>query len=145
MTDSIAVTHTQQKVPVQATLACRLRRKEVIGKRGPLKNQGELELENLSTSVIEIAYQMSPLQYLDLTVTGPSGEVVSEGHFGDHLSPMSKENVLRLQPGEKFTTIVPLLATLPDEIRAPGRYLVHAVYEYRDIRAAAADPVEVTL
>jgi hypothetical protein len=145
MTDSIAVTGMQQKVPARATLACRLRPKEVIGKRGPIKNQGELELENLSASVIEISYQMSPVQYLDLTVTGPSGEVVSEGHFGDHLSPMSKEEVLRLQPGEKFISIVPLLATLPDEQRAPGRYLVHAVYEYRDLRAATADPVEVVL
>jgi hypothetical protein len=144
MTDSTAVADTHPKAPVQSALACRLRPKEVIGEQGPWENMGELELENLSASVIGISYQMSPLQYLELTVTGPSGEVVSEGHFGDRFSPARGEKVLRLQPGEKFTSIVSLLATLRDEKPAPGRYLVHAVYEYGDLRAAA-DPVEVTL
>jgi hypothetical protein len=103
---------------------------------------GELELENLSHAAVEIRYQMSPLQYLELVVTGPSGTVVSEGHFGDRFSPMAVEGVLHLQPGEKFTGQVPLLATVPREKRSPGVYQVQAVYEYNGIRAVS-DPVPV--
>src|SRR5947209_6162110 len=83
-------------------LACRLRPKEMVGNRGPLKHMGELQLENVTAEPVEISFQMSPLQYLELVVNGPSGSVVSEGHFGDRFSPMRDERVLRLEPGEKF-------------------------------------------
>jgi hypothetical protein len=105
---------------------------------------GELELENLSPTAVKIGYQMSPLQYLELVITGPAGTLVSEGHFGDRFSPMAAEAVLRLQPGETFCGQVPLLATVPREKLSPGVYRVQAVYEYNGIRAVS-DPVPVTV
>jgi hypothetical protein len=132
----------QGQAPIR--MGCRLHPQEILGVRGPLEGMGELELENLSPGAVEIRYQMSPLQYLELTVTGPSGAVVSEGHFGDRFSPMAAERVLRLQPGEKFSGQVALLATVPREKRSPGVYRVQAVYEYNGIRAVS-DPVPVTV
>jgi hypothetical protein len=142
MNDPTAV--TGRRPASQAGLVCRLRPKAATGVRGPLRGVGELELENVSASPVEIAYQMSPLQFLDLIVTGPSGAVVSERHFADHLSPTAEERVLRLGPGEKYRGDVPLLVTVPREKRSPGVYRVQAVYEYQRIRALS-DPVEVTV
>jgi hypothetical protein len=110
----------------QITLAFRLRKKEVVGNQVILKNMGEVELENNSTALVEISYQMSPLQYLELFVTAPSGTVVSEGRFGDRFSPMRQGRVLHLQPGEKFRNDVPLLGTVPREKRTAGVYKVQA-------------------
>ena len=67
-------------------LACRLRRKEMTGRQGPVANRGEVELENQSTAPLEISYQMTVLQYLNLMVTDANGRVVSEGHFGDRFA-----------------------------------------------------------
>jgi len=144
MSDTLAAVAAGQEPGTQGRLACRLLRKVVSGVRGPRCEAGELELENLSQGAVVIRYQMSPLQYLDLRVTGPSGAVVSERHFGDRFSPQAEERVLRLEPGEKFRSEVPLLSTVPREKRAPGRYLVKAVYETSDIKAAS-DPVEVII
>jgi hypothetical protein len=103
-----------------------------------------LELENVSQEVVEIPYQMSPLQYLDLVVTGPSGGVVSEGHFGNRFSPTGEERRSRLRPGEKFSGEVPLLGTVPPEKRCPGVYRVKELYEYNGARAVS-EPVAVTV
>jgi hypothetical protein len=99
---------------------------------------GELELENRSAVPVEIAYQASPLEYLDLIVTGPSGAVVSTDYFGNRFSPMMERAVLRLLPGQTFRAPVPLLSTVPPEKRCPGVYTVEAVYEYNRLRVAAA-------
>lgn len=142
MADSIAITASSQEASSQVRLACRLRPKDVVGVRGSRKGMGELELENLSQEVVEIRYQMSPLQYLDLVVTGPSGAVISEGHFGDRFSPMAEEQTLLLQPAEKFTREVPLLGTVPREKRLAGVYRVQAVFEYNGTRAVS-EPINV--
>lgn len=137
MADSIAASgkHPQASAPV--ALVCRLRTKPVAGDPSPLRGVGEVELENLSPDVLEISYQMSVLQYLELCVTDPCGSVVSEGRFGDRFSPTRHERVLRLQPGEKFRGEVPLLGTVPREKRVPGVYRVQAVYEYEGVRAVS--------
>lgn len=140
----MTISHANPKARTHVRLACRLRQKAVINDRVPLQNQGELELENLSEDVVEIAYQMSPLQYLDLVVTGPSGSVISERYFGDRFSPMREERVLRLQSGEKFVHDVPLMGTVPREKRVAGVYKVQAVYEYEGGRVVS-EPVELTL
>jgi hypothetical protein len=137
MADAIAASGLPSTTPAQITFACRLVHKEIASARGPLKNMGEVELENTSPALVEIPYQMSPLQYLDLFVTGPSGSLVSEGHFGDRFSPMRQEHVLRLQPGEKFRNDIPLLGTVPQEKRTAGVYKVQAVYEYDGIRVTS--------
>jgi hypothetical protein len=143
MGDPLATGATAQQSGARGKLACRLRWKEAVGVRGSMNGTlGELELENLSAQAIEIRYQMSPLQYLDLLVTRPSGGVVSERRFGDRFSPRAEEQVLRLGPGEKFISDVPLLGTVPREKRSPGLYLVQAFYETPAIKAAS-DPVEV--
>ncbi len=119
-------------------LACRLRLKPAEG----LPGLGEVELENLSQETLVISYQMSPLQYLEFTVIGPSQQRASEGHFGDRFSPLREERVLALEPGEKFTADVPLLGTVPREKRIPGVYKVQAVFAYNGIHAAS-NTVEV--
>jgi hypothetical protein len=144
MADTITASGLHPIAPAQIALACHLRKKEVAGTQGPLKNMGEVELENISPTFVEISYQMSPLQYLEVFVNGPSGSIVSEGHFGDRFSPMRQERVLRLQPGEKFRSDVPLLGTVPREKRTAGVYKVQAVYEYDGIRASS-NTVEVTV
>jgi hypothetical protein len=125
-----------------APLACRFRPKEYVNRWGPVPYMGEVELENRSTDPLEISYQMTALQYLHIVIWKPSGEVVSEGHFGDRFAPTSEPAILRLMPGEKFTANVPLLATLPRDKRSPGRYIVQAIYEYDGFRAVS-DLVEV--
>jgi hypothetical protein len=144
MADPITVPGAAQEAQTPVQLVCRLRRKEIVGARGPLMGWGELELENLSRDVVEIRYDMSPLQYLELVVTGPSGDVVSQGYFGNRFSPFGEERVLRLRPGETFTGEVPLLGTVPREKRPPGTYQVQAVYEYNGVRAAS-EPLPVTI
>jgi len=124
--------------------ACRLRHKVVVGKRGPIPNMGELDLENQSSAPLEIAYTLTPFQFLELVVTGPSGVVVSEGHVSDRYSPSLEPLTLRLLPGEKFSTEVPLFATVPQGKRLPGVYQVQAVYDYDGYRAVS-DPVMIKL
>jgi hypothetical protein len=126
-----------------APLACRLRPKEYVTRRGGLvPNMGEVELENQSLLPLEISYEMTVLQYLNIVIRTPSGEVVSEGHFGDRFAPTAEPTVLRLMPGEKFTANVHLLATLPGDTPAPGKYLSQAVYEYDGFRTIS-NTVEV--
>jgi hypothetical protein len=144
MNEVIAASGTPAGSPVQPPLACRLRPKHVIGRQGPIPNMGEVELENRSASPVEIEYTMTPLQFLDLVVIGPGGEVVSEGHFSDRFSPTREPAVLRLMPGEKFTTNVPLLATVPHEKRVPGTYTVQPSYRFQGARLRA-EPVTVEL
>lgn len=144
MNEVITAAGTPVEPPVQPPLACRLRPKEVIGRQGPVPNMGEVELENRSAAPLVIEYTMTPLQFLDLVVIGPGGEVVSEGHFSDHFSPAREPAVLRLLPGEKFTSNVPLLATVPRENRVPGTYTVQASYRFQGTRARA-EPVTVEL
>jgi hypothetical protein len=144
MTETIKARDEQLETRAREGLACRLRPKEVLGKRGPIPHLGELVLENRSPAPLEIAYTLTPLQYLDLVVVGPSGTVVSEGHFSDRFSPTLEPTILRLLPGEVFTAQVPLLGTVPQDKRTPGVYTVQAVYEYNGCRIVA-DPVTVTV
>jgi hypothetical protein len=137
MNEVITASGTPVGPPVQPPLTCRLRPKEVIGRQGPVPNMGEVELENRSAAPVEIEYTMTPLQFLDLVVIGPGGEVVSEGHFSDRFSPTREPTVLRLMPGEKFTSNVPLLATVPHEKRVPGTYTVQVSYRFQGTRVRA--------
>jgi hypothetical protein len=132
------------KAPIQAPLACKLRPKEVIGRDGPIPNMGEVELENLSDALLEIEYTMTPLQFLQLEVIGPGGKTVSEGHFSDRFSPRLEPAVLRLMPGEKFTSNVSLLATLPLEKRVAGRYTIQASYRFQG-KTVMAEPLMLEL
>jgi hypothetical protein len=104
----------------------------------------EVELENCSDSPLEIEYTMTPLQFLELEVIGPSGAIVSEGHFSDRFSPMRDSAVLRLLPGEKFTAEVSLLATVPRGQRPPGRYTVRASFCFQESKVMA-EPLTVEL
>jgi hypothetical protein len=128
--------------PTPSPLRCRLRAKEVTGREGPIPYMGEVELENCSAGPLEIEYTMTPLQFFELVVTGPNSEVVSEGHFSDRFSPSLEPSVLRILPGEKFTSRVGLLATVPREKRLPGTYSVQASYCYRGNKVMA-EPVTV--
>jgi hypothetical protein len=103
---------------------------------------GEVELENVSTFPLEIAYRMTVLQYLNLVVTKADGGVVSEGHFGDRFAPTLAPQVLRLDPGEKLTAPVHLFAMVRCHPMPPGTYLVQAVYEYDGFRTVS-EPVVV--
>jgi hypothetical protein len=94
-------------------------------------------LENVSDTALEIAYQITALQYLNLVVTRVNGAVVSEGHFADRFAPTRDPLVLRLEPGDKFTAEVPLFATVPGDRLLPGAYVVQAVYEYNGFRAVS--------
>jgi hypothetical protein len=105
---------------------------------------GEVELENCSAAPLEIAYTMTPLQFLELEVIGPGGGVVSEGNFSDRFSPTREPAVLRLMPAEKFTANVSLLATVPRDKRLPGRYTVQASYGFQG-RRVLAEPLTVEL
>jgi hypothetical protein len=105
---------------------------------------GEVELENGSAVPLEIEYTMTPLQFLELTVIGTGGRVVSEGHFSDRFSPTREPAVLRLSPGEKFRSNVALLATVPRSKRLPGTYTIHGSYRFQGIQVRA-EPVTVEL
>lgn len=115
-------------------LGCHLR-KLSDGRASGSPLAGEIELENVSTSPVEIPIRTSPLQYLNLIVTNPDGRIVSTGHYGDLFSPGMEERLFRLLPGEKFTSPVSFLATVPVAQRRPGIYAIHAVYEVDGIRA----------
>jgi hypothetical protein len=123
-------------------LRCRLRHKQLL--RGSAPTAGEIELENSSPDVLEIATDMHPLQYLHLVVTDARGTVLSEGHYGDIFSPRGRVETLRLMPGAKFHHPVSLLATIPQEKRVPGTYTVQAVYEYNGLKAVS-EPLVVAL
>jgi hypothetical protein len=125
-------------------LACRLRHKEIFGRHGQVAYMGEVELENMTSNPLEISYRMTALQYLNLVVTDSQGNILSEGHFGDRFAPTLEPQVLRLGPGEKFTTNVHLFATVPCDPIPPGTYRIQAMYEYNGFRAVS-DPVEVTV
>ncbi len=66
MTEAATLQSLQPVAPAQP-LVCRLRRKQVIHRGKPIPNMGEVELESLSPSAVEIAYWMTPLQYLNLS------------------------------------------------------------------------------
>jgi hypothetical protein len=144
MTEASAAASMPAKSQNQPPVACRLRPKEVIGRLGPVANMGEVELENCSDAPLEIEYTMTPLQFLELEVIGPGGTVVSEGNFSDRFSPTREPALLRLLPGEKFTTTVSLLATVPREKRLAGRYTVQASYRFHG-RRVLAEPLPVEL
>ena len=144
MNEATTVSGAEARLQSPPPLTCRLRRKAGIGRQGPIPNLGEVELENCSAAPLEIEYTMTPLQFLDLEVIGPGGEVVSEGHFSDRFSPTLEPSVLRLAPGEKFTSNVSLLATVPRDKRLPGTYTVQASYRFRD-RKILAEPLRVQL
>lgn len=128
----------------QHPLACRLGPTTAVGRQGPIPYMGEMELENCSDEPLEIEYTMTPLQYFELEIVGPAGIKVSEGHFSDRFSPALEPHVLRLMPGEKFSSNVSLLATLPRERRFPGRYTIHGSYCFQG-RRVLAEPVTVDL
>ena len=128
----------------QPMLVCRLRPREVVGRQGPVANMGEVELENRSDVPLEIEHTLTPLQFLELVVTGPGGEVISEGYFSDRFSPTAKPVVLRLLPGEKYTARVSLLATVPRDRRVQGKYTVQASYCFRGT-PVLAEPLTVEL
>ncbi len=140
MTKAAMTASVEPKAPIEMPLACKLRTREVMGRDGPIPNMGEVELENCSDIPIEIEYTMTPLQFLELEVLEPSGKVISEGHFSDRFSPRLEPAVLRLKPGEKFTANVSLLATLPLEKRAAGRYTIQASYRFQG-KKVMAEPV----
>ncbi len=144
MTEATTVGSVPASSQNQPPLACRFRPKEVIGRQGPVPNMGEVELENCSDAPLAIEYTMTPLQFFDLEVIGPSGEVVSEGHFSDRFSPTRETARLQLLPGEKFTSNVSLLATVPRAKRRPGRYTVQASYCFQG-RRVMAEPLTVEL
>jgi hypothetical protein len=81
----------------QAVLVCRLRAKQL--QRGHSSTAGEIELENASAEVVEIEYDMHPLQYLNLVVTDSAGVAVTEGHYGDVFSPLGKTRTFSLSWG----------------------------------------------
>ena len=143
MSEATTFPGLQRQAPSQP-LACRLRPKTVIGRRGPIPNMAEVELENVSTAPLEIAHRMTVLQYLNLVVTRVDGGVVSEGHFGDRFAPTLEPLVLRLEPGEKFTANVHLFATMRCDPVPPGTYMVQAVYDYDGFRAVSG-LVQVTV
>jgi len=144
MSETTTTTSVQAKGPSSSPLACRLRPKAGTGPQGPVPNMGEVELENCSGTPLEIEYTMTPLQFLELEVIGPGGGVVSEGHFSDRFSPTLEPAVLRLLPGEKFTSNVSLLATVSRDKRVPGRYTVQASYRFQG-RSVLAEPLTVEL
>jgi len=127
----------QTKSQDRAPLACRLRPKEVTGRRGPIAHMAEVELENCSDAPLDIEYTMTPLQFFELEVIGPDGAIVSEGRFSDRFSPTRDTAVLRLRPGDKLTANVSLLATVPRDKRPPGRYTVQGSFCLKDSRVMA--------
>lgn len=127
-------------VVLSTPLACRLRPR--TGGRSSLP-VGEIELENVSASPVEIRHRSHPLEHLALSVADGEGAVVSAGSYGDSFSPAAEEQTLRLLPGESYRSAVSLFATVPAARRRPGAYTVRAAYEYGGARAVAA-PLEVT-
>ena len=123
-------------------LACRLRPRQLSRGQSPLA--GEVELQNTSSSVLEIEVRTSPLQYLNLIVTDAAGNVVSASFYGDLFSPVAEPYTLRLQPGEKLTGPISFMGNVPEERQSPGEYTVRAVYECNALRAIS-EPLRVQL
>ena len=133
--------------PIAPAVLKRIRDASLQSTRMPLENAdvlGEVELENRSGAPLEIEYTMTPLQFFELQVIRPGGGVVSEGHFSDRFSPAREPAILRLMPGEKFTSNVSLLATVPRDKRVPGSYTVQASYRFQG-RSVMAEPLTVEL
>jgi hypothetical protein len=103
-----------------------------------------VELENRSPDPLEIEVRTSPLQYLDLVVVGPGGQVVSESFYGNLFSPLAEPYTFRLRPGQKYTGPVSLLGNVPRQKWQPGCYTVRAIYSYRDLHASS-EPIEIHL
>jgi hypothetical protein len=144
MAEAATAANAQAKSQNRPPLACTLRPKDVMARQGPVPHMGEFELENRSDVPLEIEYTMTPLQFLELEVIGMDGAVVSEGHFSDRFSPMREPAVLRLMPGEKFTSNVSLLATVSRSRRQPGTYTVRASYQFQG-GTVVAEPLMVDL
>ncbi len=125
-------------------LACRLRRKQLTGRGAGIANMGEVEIENVSSLPLEIGYQMTLLQYLNIIVTDANEKVVSEGHFGDRFAPTAEPMLFRLEPGEKITANVHLFSTVPIRPIPSGSYFVQAVYEYDGLRCVS-EPLTVVV
>ncbi len=140
MNEQVAV--PQSALSGTMRLACRLGHRTL--RRGPLPTAGEVELTNLSPDVLEIQFRTSPLQYLNLVVLDASGEVVSQGFYGDFFSPLAEPYTLRLKPGEKYVGPVHLLGNVPEAKRLPGVYTVQAVYEYNGLKTVS-EPLQVEL
>jgi hypothetical protein len=138
MNEATTMKGVLEKQQSESALGCTIRPKEVTGRQGAIPNMGEVELENRSDAPLEIEYTMTPLQFLEIEVVGPSGGIVSEGHFSDRFSPTWEPAVLRLMPGEKFASNVSLLATVPTEKRSPGKYIVQASYRFPGGKVMAA-------
>lgn len=118
-----------------ALVVCRLRQRS--GGRGASPLAGEVELENVSSSVVEVPIRSSPLEHLNLIVHDAGGRLVSAGHYGDLLSPQLCPSTFRLRPGEKYLAPVSFLATVPEVGRQHGDYSVQAVFEHERIRAVS--------
>jgi hypothetical protein len=136
MSEAALLPILEREAPAQP-LVCHLRQQTASSRRSPVSSLAEVELQNVSTSPLEISYRMTVLQYLNLLVTNADGVVVSEGHFGDRFAPTLEPHILRLAPGEKITAKVHLFATVPCDPIPPGTYLVQAVYEYDGVRAVS--------
>jgi hypothetical protein len=126
-------------------LVCRLRRK-LWSRRGPVSSPtaGEVEIDNVSSHVIEIEVRMHPLQYLHLEIVDACGNPVPAFPYGDFFSPREIPYIFRLAPGEKYIHNVGLLNGVPDEKQLPGTYTVRAVYEYPGMKAVS-EPLEVQI
>ncbi len=130
------LTQASAQSPPQTRLACRLR-KRTTERAAQRVGAGEVELENVSDDVLEIEYQRSVIQYLDMVVTDSQGRVLSDGCYGDVFSPTAEPRILRLKPGEKFVHPVSLDGHVPREKLNPGNYTVQAVYKYKGLRAVS--------
>jgi hypothetical protein len=119
----------------QAALACRLRQR--LGRPGGSPTAGEVEIENVSPDVIEIQVTMHPLQYLNLVITDPMGNLVPAPPYGDMFSPRETPYAFRLAPGEKYTHNVSLLGNVPEDKRLAGSYRVRAIYDCDGLRAVS--------
>jgi hypothetical protein len=109
-----------------------------------LRNGRELELENSSPNPVEIEVRAPPLQYLNLVVVGPGGQVVSESFYRNLFSPLAGPYTFRLRPGQKYTGPVSLLGNVPRQKWQPGCSTVRAVYAYRDLHASS-EPIDIHL
>lgn len=89
---------------------------------------------NTSAGEVVVAYDLHPLQYLDLVVTDAAGRVRSVGHYGGIFSAFGGVQELRLGSGESFRHTVGLLTTVPRPSEA-GRYAILARFEYGGWRA----------
>ena len=140
MDEQMATTSAPEKT--RAAIACRLRRR--MGRRGSLPTAGEVEIENVSANVIDIAVTMHPLQYLNLVVRDASGNPLRAAPYGNIFSPREAPYIFRLAPGEKYTHNASLLGTVPEEKQLSGTYTVSAIYEYNGMKAVS-EPVQVHL